>query len=227
MKFTATYKAHHRFRDCMLCGISLLLIFTGMLITAVKSGEKSVDKIVDCWNVTSFDIIGNITLPFETIKFTNISYGKVLTIRGEIVGNNGDVNAPRTSSFGFYASIDKIPTKKDYHFYIPMNTNFSAFSKGSERAVYYGISGPVLSGAASFTYVLNVLVHDPKEMPQSILSIILTSGIVILILVISTFVIQTGISLSIVSGVDFCAMCRKRKKHGYAQIDTVFTQQQE
>ncbi|KAG2393124.1 hypothetical protein C9374_009701 [Naegleria lovaniensis] len=167
--------------------------------------------------------MANLTSSFEIIRFTNVAFGKVLTIQGNMISNNV---YSQTSFFGLYASIDKIPTKKEYQFYIPLNKNFSTFSKGSEHTFYFGISGPALSSDV-LTYVLNVDIHAPNEMPQSILSIILTSSIVILILVISTFLIQTGISISIVLGVDFCSVCRKRKKHGYAQIDSVSIQQQE
>ena len=173
---------------------------------------------------------------------TDISFDKVLTIDTETVASPAqeDLNG---KAYGrvlpkIYIGLNVIPTndKYDYSLSTPGSSSIafyvsrsdektpSSTSNNSTKWYYIVIQGDttnskaqMVSGATG-SFVLHVSVDDTVEMSEQTFIIIVALVAVVASLLVVVCVVPTGISLSVVAGVDFCACCSNRKKRGYHRV---------
>ena len=159
-----------------------------------------------------------VNLPLNRIVVLNIS---------EVMMNNcNHTTSLCASRLIFVIRNNAWPNAQKYDMIITPNTNFTLYIKSANDSTFYSIgvfkrstTPSTIDNDEEYMYLFQLDVVDSIDMPEYIFAIIMIcSGLVASIMFLITL-IQSGVSMSFVLGVDFFSLCYRRGKKGYSQIN--------
>lgn len=180
----------------------------------------------------------NITISARYFTLINLPTNRIIVLNISEVDNckqqqNSSESTTCTSSesnnLKFLIQYSDWVTEKKYEMVITPNTNFTLKIKNANDSTFYSIgvfrvkSSKNIDGAITdgneYNFLFQLDVVDSIEMPEYVFVIIMIcSGLVASIMFLITL-IQSGVSMTFVLGVDFFSLCYRRGKKGYSQIN--------